>query len=324
MAGQIGPAAAPQPNAEVSISRSAGLSRALMFVSDKESADAVAPEVAALLKGADPRSIRVADYDLGMMQAMRCFGSVSLQKALEPVIPMLQLENYPQLEPYRQYYEAMWSYMDDMASMFDAVDSKQSADMAADMVAGFPPFMLSLLEKADALPVSDDASTRAGFCLGRPVTRVKVGRLLTAWGKLQQRDADYYGSERLRDSMDGLGEVLQNLDIEIDPDGVGVLASIAHGSVPLLREWIDVARSINSRESADAAAPKLLALRRRMSALAQGAPIGLEYETDIFNICPESELLIHVCDHIAHYFEDEISPPFFGSTALKAAMSHED
>lgn len=314
----------PEPAAAIAVTRSAELSRLLLFVADRDSADAAAPKVAALLKGVDPRSIRVADYDLGMMQAMRCFGSTSLQQALHPVIPMLQPEQYPQLEPYRQYYEAMWSYMDDLAATFGQIDSKQSADRAASMVEEFPPFLLSLLEKAVPPLQSDDATARAETYMGRPITRVKAGRLLTAWGRLQQRSSTYYGSERLEKALGGLNEVMQNLNIQADPDGIGTLTRIAHDLVPLLREWIAVARTVRDRPTADAAAPKFLDLRRRMGELSQGLSLGEEYETDIFNICPEGELLVHICDHITHYFEKETHPPFYGSAALQEALTHED
>ncbi len=317
--------ASPSPSAPaVAVTRSAELSRLLLFISDRESADAAAPKVSALLKGAAPGSIHVDDYDLGMMQAMRCFGSASLQKALEPVIPMLQAGQYPQLEPYKQYYEAMWSYMEDLSSTLEGIKDKAAADKAAAMVEEFPPFMLSLLEKAGSLPQSDDATTRAEAYIGRPITRVKAGQLLTAWGRLQQRSSDFYGSERLQKAMDGLNEVMQNLGIEADPEGIGVLAQISHGLVPLLREWIAIARTVHDRASADAAALEFLSLRRRLGSLSQGFPIGGEYEKDLFNICPECELLVHICDHISHYFEREIHPPFYGSATLQAALSHED
>lgn len=317
--------ASPCPSAPAAaVDLSTELSRLLLFISDKGSADAAAPKVSALLKGAVPGSVHVDDYDLGMMQAMRCFGSASLQKALEPVIPMLQVEQYPQLEPYKQYYEAMWSYMDDLTSTFEGIRDKATADKAAAMVEEFPPFMLSLLEKAGNLPQSDDATARAKSYIGRPITRVKAGRLLTAWGRLQQRSSDFYGSERFRKSVDGLNEVMQNLDMDVDPEGIGALTQISHGLVPLLREWIAIARTVHDRASADAAAPEFLELRRRMGSLSQGFPIGREYEKALFNICPESELLIHICDHISHSFETETHPPFYGSATLQAALSHED
>lgn len=308
----------------VSDSCSAKLSRILMFVSDKSSADIAAPKVADLLRDVEPRSIYVSDYDLSMMHTMRCFGSTALQKALAPVIPMLVPELYPEIISYKRYYEACWSYMDDMAATFERIDGKESADRAAQMVEKFPPFMLSLLEKMSSLTMSDDASARADAYIGRPVMRVKVGRLLTAWGQLKLRSGDYYGSLRLQASLDGLVEVLQNLDVTIDPDGVGVLTELAYDLLPLLHEWIDLARSVNDRVSADRAASRFFELRRRMETLAGEASVSSEYEQDVFNICPECELLVHISDHIAHYFERQITPAFYGSSSLKEALSHED
>ena len=63
------------------------LSPILMYVADRNSADAAAPRIAALIQQKGVAGITVDSEDIMLLHGTSCFGSVELQQVMEPFIP---------------------------------------------------------------------------------------------------------------------------------------------------------------------------------------------------------------------------------------------
>lgn len=301
------------------------LSPVLMYVADRQSADAAAPRVAALISQAGDVPLRVDPYDLLLLRSTACFGSPELQKVMAPYLPKPSAQAQAEIKPHLVQLEKMWQSMDDLRVALAGVRDAQSAQQAAEMLESFLPYMMSCSEKIAQLTPPTDAVARRELRLRYLTgTRRCTAALLRAWADLQQRDADYYHSERLMEALLGVRDVLENMDMRIDPDAIPAARVAARKLLPLTRQWIAVAALIRDADTASAAAVQLDRLHEEMRTIALSAGLSRSFEEDLFLISPELEVQVHVMDRITHFLQDEVSPPCFGSERLKSTLEHED
>jgi len=305
----------------VAPSREVTLDDVLMFVVDLASADAAAPLVKQRLSGEVSDSV-LSEYDRALLCMTNCFGSEALREALRSVLPLENSALPEALRPYEELLSELTQAMDDLSAVLESVRDKASADRAAEMVENFRPYVLSLSSKAERLsePPSESYRRMMGHLLME--MRPRAARLLTAWGQLKLRSDDYYGSSRLQSTLPELSEVLENMDMPTDPATIGEVSRVASAMEPLLREWLNLAREVRDRSSADAAAPRLQQLAQQLRALC-GESLGQGYEHELCMSNPQVELLLQACDRVSHHFAG-LRPAFFGSSALKEALQHEE
>lgn len=297
----------------------------LMYVADRDSADAAAPRVAALISQAGAVPLRVDPYDLLLLRSNACFGSVALQKVMASYMPQLSAQALAEMQPHLEQLEKMWQAMDDLTSTLNGVQDSQSAHLAAEMLESFLPYMMSCSEKMAALTLPSDVMARRELRLRYLAgTRRSTAALLRAWADLQQRDAEFYHSERLMESLLGVRDVLENMDMRVDPDAIPAARAAARKLLPLTRQWIAVAALIRDADTASAAAVQLGRLQEQMRAAAFDAGLNRSFEEDLFLISPELEVQVHVMDRITHFLQDEVNPPCFGSARLQETLEHED
>lgn len=300
------------------------LDEALLFVVDKKSADAAAPIVANLLKEHDamPREMMLSEYDRSILATTSCFGSSKLEAALSPVfVPDSRYQEL--LAPYLALQTELGLLLSDMAEVLEKVDSKASADAAAEMAQNIPAYMGSLQEKVEALPHHDDDELlRVRVRRYHVTVRPAASRVLRAWGKLLEKDVDLYGSARLTQALPLVNEVLENLGMAADPEVLPQLVKTAEMMEPLLMEWLKVSKSITDTVSADAAAPRLQKLADGIRAVSVDK-LGSGYEKDLSNVSPRLQVLMMATDRLSHWFA-ELPTPFYGSELLRAALEHEE
>ncbi len=302
-------------------SREVTLDDVLMFVVDRVSADAAAASVKQRLSGA-VSDAALSEYDRALLGMTNCFGSEALREALRPVLPQESLALPEALRPYGELLSELTQAMDDLSSVLESVRDKASADRASEMVENFRPYVLSLSSKAERLsePPSESYRRMLGYLLME--MRPRAARLLMAWGQMQLRSDDYYESSRLQSALPGLSEVLENMGMPTDPATIGEVSRVASEMEPLLREWLNLAREVRDRTSADAAAPRLQELAQQLRALCSES-LGQGYEHELCMANPQVELLMEACDRVSHHFAG-LRPAFFGSPALKEALQHEE
>lgn len=314
----------PTPETEapaVVTNREVTLDDVLMFVVDRVSADAAAPSVKQRLSGA-VSDTALSEYDRALLGMTNCFGSEALQEALRPVLAQENPFLPEALRPYERLLTDLTQAMDDLSAVLESVRDKASADRAAEMVENFRPYVLSLSSRAEKLsePPSESYRRMTGHLLTE--LRPRVARLLMAWGQLKLRSDGYYDSSRLQSALPELSEVLENMDMPMDPATIGEVSRVASAMEPLLREWLNLARGVRDKASADAAAPRLQQLAQRLRALCSES-LGQGYEHELCMANPQVELLMQACDRVSHHFAG-LRPAFFGSPALGEALRHEE
>lgn len=301
------------------------LSPILMYVADRNSADAAAPRIASLIRQAGDSPLRVDPYDLLLLRSTACFGSPALQKVMSPYLPQPSPEIQAQMQPHLEQLEQMWQFMNDLTASLTAVSDYQSALRAAEILESFLPYMESFSEKiAQLTPPSDKMAARELRLRYLAGTRRCTAALLGAWAELQQRDADFYHSERLLNALLGVRDELENMDMCVDPDAVPAAMQAARKLLPLTRQWVAVASTIRDADSASAAANQLQRLQNLMRETALSCGVNRSYEEDLFLISPELEVQVHVMDRITHFLQDEVTPSCFGSARLQEILEHED
>lgn len=323
-ASSLQPGVGKSAPAHVVITEKGVLDEVLLFVVDKKSADEAAPVVASKLEeyASMPREVMLSEYDRTILASTSCYGSSKLMSALSSVfVPDSQYQE--RLAPYLTLQTELGVLLSDMASVLEKVDSKDSADVAAEMAQNIPAYMNSIQAKAEALPYHDDDELlRVRVRRYHVTVRPGASRVLRAWGKLQKRDADLYGSSRLAAAMPLVNEVLENLGMAADPEVLPQLVAVAEQMEPLLLEWLNACKSIHDTASANAAAPRLLQLATDIRAVSVDK-IGFGYEKDLSNISPRLQVLMMATDRLSHWFA-ELPTPFYGSAALQAALEHEE
>lgn len=304
---------------------SVSLTPILIYVSDCKSADEAAPRVAKLINQSNGATVKVEPYDLAILRATSCFGSTELQKVMADYLPELSSQAQAETKPFLKLFERMIQAIDDQTATLSGVNDRESARQAAELIEAFLPFMESCSEKINALPLPSDEQTlrelRFRYKIG---TRRSAAKLLQAWAALQQRDANFYQSERLLEALLSVRDVLENMDMSIDPDAIPAAMTAAQKLQPIMRQWIAVISHVRDKESADAAAVELKKLQEQMRAVAMEVGLNRTFEEDLFLISPELEVQVYIMDRITHYLQEELNPPYYGATLLKEVLEHED
>ena len=301
------------------------LSPLLMYVADRNSADMIAPKVQAVIDKTPIENIVLDEFDRTLLDATGCFGSEALSRALSPLIQPVPAEEMPEIAQHMALLYEMWNMFDQLTIAISEVDSVEDAESAAQLLDSFKPFMYSWSQAVSRLPEPENLQARRRLRMEYMVqTRPRIGKLLNAWGDLALRDAEYYGSSHLVEGLQGVCDVLENMDMAADPDVMPALATTARKLIPLLNQWLGVISLVHDKDSADAAAPHITRIHLQMKELMREAELSRVHERDLFHVSPRFEVQAHICDRIMHYLLDEVTPPCYGSEKLKAALQHED
>lgn len=301
------------------------LSPILMYVADRNSADAAAPRIAALIQQKGVAGISVDSSDLMLLQGTSCFGSSELQRVMEPFIPKPSSRVLIELKPHLTILADMCQAMEDLSVTLEGVQDKTTADTAAEMLESFVAYMTSCSDRIAELPSPEDEATRMELRMRYLIgIRRSTSRFLQAWAALESRDAEYYQSERIVESLLSVRDVLENMDMRVDPEAIGDVMSAADKFKPLMRQWIAVISLVRDRDSATAAAIQLDRLQGMLRDMAAENGLSRSFEEDLFLASPELEVLVHIMDRITHYLQEEVQPPCYGSERLQQVLEHED
>lgn len=304
---------------------SASLSPILMYVADRNSADAAAPRIQRMIEQVGIDKVTVDQYDLLLLRGTSCFGSPELQAVMKPFLPQLTDKEMADVTPFLQPLSEMWQAMDDLTATLNRVTDKATADSAAELLDSFAPFMASRAEKLAELteptPRAARRELRMRYLSGN---RRHVSKFLQAWGALALRDAAYFESERLMEGLLAVRDVLENMNMQVDPDAIPGVMKATRELEPLMRQWVALIALVRDKDSADVVSLQLSRLHREMRAITCNAGISRSYEEDMFLFSPELEILVHIMDRVSHYLQDEVKPAFFGSRRLRSTLEHED
>lgn len=297
----------------------------LMYVADYQSAEAVAPRVAALLENTPHELIHLDEFDRNLLEITGCFGSPQLSHALAPFITQMPAEELPEIAQHMALLHEMWNMMEQMTLVLEAVHSYEDAERAAESLQGFKPFMYTWSQAVAALnePEGDLAKRRLRMAY-LVKTRPLIGKLLNSWADLALRDSQYYGADRLVEGLQDVCDVLENMGMAADPDVMPALALATRELIPLLNQWLGVISLVRDKDTADVAAIHIERLHLQMSDVMHRAALSHVHEKDLFNVSPRFEIQAHVCDRIMHYLLEEVDPPCFGSEKLLRVLQHED
>lgn len=301
------------------------LTPVLMYVADRQSADAAAPRVARILASTPADRIAIDEFDKNLLEATGCFGSVELSKVLAPMIAQVPAEEMPEIAQHMALLHEMWAMLDQVTLALDTVKSPEDAEVAANVLESFKPFMFTWSQAVAQVPEPDNDLARKRLRMEFLIeTRPRIGKLLNAWAELALRDAEYYGSRRLVEELQNVCDVLDNMDMAADPDVMPALATTARKLIPLLNQWLGVISLVRDKDTADAAAPHIIRIHEQMVRVMREASLSRVHERELFHVSPKFEVQAHICDRIMHYLMEEVSPACFGSEKLKAALEHED
>ncbi len=301
------------------------LSPILMYVADRNSADAAAPRIAALIQQKGVAGITVDSADIMLLHGTSCFGSVELQQVMEPFIPKPTSGVLMELKPHLSILTDMCQAMEDLSVTLEGVQDKTTADAASEMLESFVAYMTSCSDKIAELPLPEEEETRMElrmrYLMG---IRRSTSRFLQAWAALESRDAGYYQSELLVESLLSVRDVLENMDMQVDPEAIGKVMSAADKFKPLMQQWIAVVSLVRDKDSATVAAIQLHRLQGMLRDMAAENGLSRSFEEDLFLASPELEVLVHIMDRITHYLQEEVQPPCYGSERLQQVLEHED
>lgn len=301
------------------------LTPVLMYVADRQSADAAAPRIARIIANTPVDKLVIDDFDKNLLEATGCFGSIELSRALAPMIAQIPAEEMPEIAQHMALLNEMWTMLDQVTLALQTVKSREDAEIAASVLESFKPFMFTWSQAVAQVPEPESELARKRLRMEFLVeTRPRIGKLLNAWAELALRDAEYYGSRKLVEELQNVCDVLDNMDMAADPDVMPALATTARKLIPLLNQWLGVISLVHDKDTADAAAPHIVRIHREMVQVMQSAALSRVHERDLFNVSPRFEVQAHICDRIMHYLMEEVSPACFGSEKLKAAFEHED
>ena len=301
------------------------LSPILMYVADRNSADAAAPRIAALVQQKGVSGISVESSDLMLLQGTSCFGSPELQQVMEPFIPKPSPDTLMELKPHLSILSDMCQALDDLATTLGGVTDKETADVAAEMLESFVGYITSCSDKISVLTPPSNETARMELRMRYLVNiRRSTSHFLQVWAALESRDSEYYQSERLVESLLSVRDVLENMDMRVDPEAIGEVMAAADKFKPIMRQWIAIISLVHDRDSASAAAIQLARLQEQLRNKAAENGLSRSFEEDLFLLSPELEVLVHVMDRISHYLQEEVQPPCYGSERLQQVLEHED
>lgn len=301
------------------------LSPILMFVADRPSADAAAPRIRSLIERVGAERVYVDSYDLQLLRSTGCFGSADLQAVMNGFITGLSNQEVAELRPFLAVCSDMCLAMNDLTETLKNVHNKRSADDAAEMADTFRAYMTSCGERVAALPQPSTESARMELNMKyRLAIRRSTSSLLQVWGELALRSPEYYKSERLVEGLMVVRDVLENMNMQVDPSVIPGVMRAAGSMQSLMQQWIAVISLVRDKDSADAAAVQLARLRRELASVAMHAGVSRSYEEDLFLFHPALEVKAHVIDRVAHYLQEEVTPAYYGSECLRKVLEHED
>ncbi len=301
------------------------LSPILMYVADRNSADAAAPRIAALIQQKGVAGITVDSADIMLLHGTSCFGSVELQQVMEPFIPKPTSGVLMELKPHLSILTDMCQAMEDLSVTLEEVKDKTTADAASEMLESFVAYMTSCSDKIAELPSPEDEATRMELRMRYLIgIRRSTSRFLQSWAALESRDAGYYQSELLVESLLSVRDVLENMDMQVDPEAIGKVMRAADKFKPLMQQWIAVVSLVRDKDSATVAAIQLHRLQGMLRDMAAENGLSRSFEEDLFLASPELEVLVHIMDRITHYLQEEVQPPCYGSERLQQVLEHED
>lgn len=304
---------------------SVSLSPLLMYVADYESAEAIAPRVETLINSTPKEKLVIDDFDRNLLEATGCFGSVHLSRVMAPFIVQPPAGDLPEIAQHMGLLHEMWNMFDQLTQAIELVKSPEDAEIAANILESFKPFMYTWSQAvAEVEEPEDEMAKRRLRMVYLVETRPRIGKLLNAWADLALRNPEYYNSRRLVEGLQDVCDVLENMDMAADPDVMPALATTTRKLIPLLQQWVGIISLVHDKESADVAAVHIVRLHDKMRQVMQEAALSRVYEKDLFNVSPRFEVQAHICDRIMHYLLDEVKPPCFGSEKLLNALQHED
>ncbi len=306
------------------VNTAAPMERILARVHDRASADAAAPAMERLVvdgtcppglaaKLSNARVVKVTTLmtpALHVLIAHDCFGSEAMKKALAPLLE----ESDPMADgDAARLYSLVLELdapMQGLAATLNGVQDKAAAEAAVEKVQATTRWLHDWVASAESVPerveASDDQLSRIMYR-----SQVAPGAMLTAWGHLHLRSAEYYGVSALGEALAALNRELARVGCDIDAEQAGRGVAVADEIEAALHERIALAASVVDKASADAAAPALKASTQRLkAAVCRGVTV------DVYKFRPLFELLNVNGMNIIVALE-ELEPPFYGSEALQ-------
>lgn len=280
---------------------------------------------------------------MGPIITQGCYGSQALKEVLAPLLPEeiasvmveavatqpdaqpaeLSAEEQADYAKRREYAQMSIHAIIELSELVKEVNSKESADAAAPKVKE----IVERMEKQKAAHLDDTKPTYA--VLARlndeflPMLKFSMGQMLSVLVPLEM--SQWYGSDALKEEMGHL------LDKKGSPEGEKAApapakeqaeqAKVQAELFDCRREFVAVLKGINSRETADAAAPKVKELCGKLR----------ECEEKHFKLIqelPENEGLEEAFDTMARRPDSDTNYAlgtlaqngYYGSAALREAM----
>lgn len=244
-----------------------------------------------------------------------CYGSPALRQAMEAILPPEGTSSNPEFAESLSLLHDIWQTLEDIRASLDAVQDKAGADAAAETVSTFATHIDDCMKQGDSLPAPQgNRMDLVIYYFSGEYRRTEA--VYEAWGALQNRSGDYYGSEALALSMEKLSAAMENLDLPADPYAIGKMVQVCSQMEEVMCRWLDVAATVHDRESADEAASQLLSCTSRLVSI--GAGLGQGYEKDLGHVSPRFLFLSLACDRMVQLF---IRRNYFDSDALRESVN---
>lgn len=300
-------ARAPQPEA-------VELADCLAAVYSTATADAAAARVAQLVGKLAEQGGEETFWGRMHMAYADCYGSEKLRLALQPLLPPADTAAKPGFRESLVVLHDIWQTLEDIRAKLDGVTDKATADAAAESVGLFATHIDDCLQQGDKLPAPQGNRIDLVIYYFSGEYR-RTAAVYRAWGELQNRSGDYYGSDDLASAMEKLGGTMENIDLSADPYAIGKMLPVCARMEELMCRWLAIAAGVHDAATADAAAPALGACAELLKAAAAG--LGQGYEKDLGHVSPRFLFLSLACDRVAQSFARHAC---FGSDALRGAL----
>lgn len=243
-----------------------------------------------------------------------CYGSEKLRLAMQPLLPPGDTAFKPEFQESLVLLHDIWQTLEDICSTLNSVADKVTADAAAESVSLFATHIEDCLQQGNKLsaPQGNRIDLVIYYFSGEYRRTAAVYR---AWGELQNRSGDYYGSDAMASAMEKLSGAMENLDLSADPYAIGQMLPVCSKMEEMMCRWLELAAGIRDRETADAAAPALRACAELLRAAT--SDLGQCYEKDLGHVSPRFLFLSLACDRVVQHFHRHAC---FGSAALRDAL----
>ncbi len=300
-------ARAPQPEA-------VELADCLAMVYSTATADAAAGRVAQLVGKLAEQGGEETFWGRMHMAYADCYGSEKLRRALQPLLPPADTATEPGFRESLAMLHDIWQTLEDICTKLDGVADKATADAAAESVSLFAAHIDDCLQRGNKLPAPQGNRIDLVIYYFSGEYR-RTAAVYRAWGELQNRSGDYYGSDDLASAMEKLSGTMENIDLSADPYAIGKMLPVCSKMEELMCRWLAIAAEVRDTASADTAAPALSACTELLKAAAAG--LGQGYEKDLGHVSPRFLFLSLACDRVVQHFARHTC---FGSEALRDAL----